>query len=194
MAACPLQEGAQGSKGFARLGVEEIPPITAPGVLLDAAALHGVKELEPGYAVTVEDLQACCERQGVSVQAGDVVLVRTGNARHWTEPELYLEGPGISTEGSHWLAERGALAVGADNMAWDVIGFRDPELGCHLAGHLILLVRHGIYIVENLNLDELAAAREHRFTFVCAPLKLVGATGSPVRPIALISEDGAMAR
>lgn len=181
---------AQGSKGFERLGVEEIPPIAAPEVLLDAAALHGVEELEPGYAVSAGDLEACCERQGVSVGAGEVALVRTGNARRWAEPERYLAGPGVSTEGSEWLAGRGVLAVGADNMAWDLIGYEDLGYGCNLAGHLILLVRHGIYIVENLQLDELAAAREYRFTFVCTPLKLVGATGSPVRPIALIPDVG----
>lgn len=184
----PVQEDTQGSKGFKRLGVEEIPPIVSPGVLLDVAALHEAEELEPGYAVTVEDLRACCERQGVSINAGDVALVRTGNARRWEDPEHYLAGPGVSTEASGWLAERRVLAVGADNMAWDVIGFRDPGLGCHLAGHLILLVRYGIYIVENLRLDELASAAEYRFTFVCTPLKLVGATGSPVRPIAMIPE------
>lgn len=182
----PVGEETQGSRGFERLGVEEIPSIAAPGALLDVAALHGVEELEPGYAVSVGDLEACCERQGVSVRAGGVALVRTGNARRWEAPERYLAGPGVSTEGSEWLAERGVIAVGADNMAWDVIGYRDPGYGCQLAGHLILLVRHGIYIVENLALEELAAAGEHRFTFVCAPLKLVGATGSPVRPIALV--------
>lgn len=187
----PVGEKTQGSKGFKRLGVEEIPPIAAPGALLDVAALHGVEELAPGYAVSVEDLEACCERQGVSVRAGDVALVRTGNARRWEEPERYLAGPGVSTEGSEWLAERGVIAVGADNMAWDVIGYEDPGYGCNLAGHLILLVRHGIYIVENLVLEELAAAGEHRFTFVCTPLKLVGATGSPVRPIALVPGEPA---
>lgn len=185
----PVGEDTQGSKGFKRLGVEEIPPIAAPGVLLDVAAFHDVEELRPGYAVTVEDVRACCDRQEVSVNGGDVVLVRTGNARRWQEPERYLDGPGVSTETSEWLANRGVLAVGADNMAWDVIGFRDPELGCQLGGHLILLVRHGIYIVENLDLEELAAAGEYRFTFVCTPLKLVGATGSPVRPVAVIPEN-----
>jgi kynurenine formamidase len=77
------------------------------------------------------------------------------------------------------------LAVGADNMAWDVIGLVDPEFG-PLPGHLLLLARSGIFIVENLWLEELAAATAYRFSFVCTPLKFVGATGSPVRPIALV--------
>jgi kynurenine formamidase len=71
-------------------------------------------------------------------------------------------------------------------MAWDIIGEEDPELGVMLPGHLILLARNGIYIVENLKLEELAAAGQHRFFFFCTPLKFVGATGSPVRPLAIV--------
>ena len=178
----------QSSRGFTRHGVEEIPPIVAPGVLLDAAAREGVKSLEPGHAVTGEDLEACCENQGVAVEPGDVVLVRTGNARYWEDADRYLAGPGMATSASYWVAQRGVVAVGADNPAWDVPGMKDPDLGCMLPGHLILLARRGIYIIENLNLDELAAAGYHRFDFVCTPLKLVGATGSPVRSLAIIPD------
>jgi kynurenine formamidase len=117
------------------------------------------------------------------------VLVRTGNGRYWKDSERYLAGPGMDGSASRWLAERGVLAVGADNMAWDVIGLVDPELGT-LPGHLLLLARSGIYIIENLQLEELAAARAHRFSFICTPLKFVGATGSPVRPIALVVPVG----
>jgi kynurenine formamidase len=177
----------QTPRGFKKHGVEEIPPILAPGVLLDVAASKGVEEIEAGYAVTADDLRACCDSQGVSVERGSVALVRTGNARHWSAPERYLAGPGMEASASYWLAERLVLAVGADNMAWDVPGLRDPEIGCLNPGHLILLARYGIYIIENLALEDLAAARAYRFDFVCTPLKLVGATGSPVRPVAVVS-------
>ncbi len=177
----------QTPRGFKRHGVEEIPPILAPGILLDVAASKGSESLEPGYAVTDEDLQVCCERQGVSVEPGDVALVRTGNARYyWEAPDRYLAGPGMASSASYWLAEKKVFAVGADNMAWDVPGLRDPELGCLMPGHLILLARRGIYIIENLALEELAAAGGYRFDFVCTPLKFVGATGSPVRPVAVV--------
>ena len=178
--------GVQTPRGFNRHGVEEIPPILAPGVLLDVAASKGFETLESGYAVTDADLEECCERQGVSVEPGSVALVRTGNARHWEDSERYLAGPGMGTSASYWLAEKRVLAVGADNMAWDVPGLRDPELGCLLPGHLILLARNGIYIIENLALEELAAAGVYRFDFICTPLKLLGATGSPVRPVAMV--------
>ena len=178
----------QTSRGFTQLGVEEIPPIVAPGVLLDVATLHGVEILEAGYAITVGDLETCCERQSVIIDPGNVVLVRTGNAHYWNDSERYLAGPGVAGSASQWLADHGVLAVGADTMAWDVIGVKDPDLGCDLPGHLILLARQGIYIIENLQLEELAAAKHYRFTFICLPLKCVGATGSPVRPIALVPE------
>ena len=71
--------GIQTPSGFTRHGVEEIPPIVAPGVLLDVPASLGVDELEPGRAITVAELQACRDQQGVVVEPGDVVLVRTGN-------------------------------------------------------------------------------------------------------------------
>ncbi|MDQ3638826.1 MAG: cyclase family protein [Actinomycetota bacterium] len=179
-------EDVQSSRGFTRRGVEEIPPIVAPGVLLDLAAKEGVDSLEPGYVVTAENLEACRKEQGVAIEPGDVVLVRTGNGRYWDDAERYLAGPGMDAGASYWVADRGVVAVGADNAGWDVPGLKDPELGCMLPGHLILLARRGIYIIENLNLEELAAAGRHRFDFVCTPLKFVGATGSPVRPLALV--------
>ncbi|MFN8590417.1 MAG: cyclase family protein [Thermomicrobiales bacterium] len=175
------------SKGFTAHAIEEVPPIMAPGVLLDAAAEKGMPALDAGHLVTAVDLEACCRRQGVEVRAGDVVLIRTGNAIFWHDPERFLAGPGMASSASEWLAAKRVLAVGADNMAWDVIGLRDPAFGCQLPGHLILLARHGIYIIENLQLEELAAAGHSRFTFICLPLKFVGATGSPVRPIAVVN-------
>lgn len=175
------------SKGFTEHAIEEINPMFAPGVLLDAAAAKGVAALDAGHLVTTADLQECCRRQGVEIQAGDVVLIRTGNAIYWNEPDRFLAGPGMASDASEWLAGKHVLAVGADNMAWDVIGLRDPRIGCQLPGHLILLARHGIYIIENLQLEDLAAAGHSRFTFVCLPLKFMGATGSPVRPVAIVN-------
>ena len=107
----------QTSRGFARHGAEEIPAIVAPGVLLDVAAKDGVDSLEPGRVVTAADIEACCERQGVEVEPGSVALVRLGNARFWGDEERYLSGPGMDASAAQWMAERGVLAVGADNMA-----------------------------------------------------------------------------
>lgn len=175
----------QTSRGFSRFGADEIPPIVAPDALLDVPASKGMEELEAGYEISVSDLEECRDKQGVSVDPGTVALVRTGNGRNWKDPERYIDGPGVAVESSRWLAQRQVLAVGADNMAWDARDVEDPGLGAMFAGHLVLIVRHGIYIIENLLLEELASAAVHEFTFVCAAPKFVGATGAPVRPLAI---------
>jgi kynurenine formamidase len=171
--------------GFSRLGIETIEPILAPGVLLDVASLRG-GGLPEGTLITKDDLAACEEAQGLNVGPGQVVLIRTGYGQHWQDAERYLRAPGIAADGAWWLAERGVLAVGADSVAFDAMGHVDPDLGCTLPCHVILLVRHGIYIIENLNLEELARIGQHRFAFICLPLKITGGTGCPVRPVALV--------
>lgn len=175
--------------GFTRGGVEEIAPIVRRGVLLDLAALRGVDEIPAGELIGAASLARCAEAQGTPVEKGDVLLVRIGNARNWGDEARFLASAGMARDASLWAAERGVFAVGADNMAWDLIGHRDADVGL-LPGHLELLARRGIYIVENLNLDELSRERIHTFTFVCLPLKFQGATGSPVRPIALVTRPG----
>lgn len=189
-----VSAAVQSSAGFAELGAETIPPIIARGILLDVARIRGVERLAPGYAVSAEDLEEAAESRGLAPRAGDVVLVRTGNGALWESPEEYIGGAGIGVDGSRWLAAGRPLAVGADNLAWDVIGHVDSELGT-LPGHTILIVRNGIYILENLSLEELSLHEENEFLFLCLPLKMRGATGSPVRPLAIVpansgGEDG----
>jgi len=174
------------ARGFTQLGAETLPPFVVPGVLFDIPALRGVEVLAPGDLVTAADLEACCARHGISLEPGMAVLVRTGNGRFWHDPERYLNAPGIGPDASRWLAAQRPSVVGCDTMTWDLPGLVDEELGCDLPGHVVFLVRHGIPIIENLQLEELARHGAHRFTFVCTPLQLTGATGSPVRPLALV--------
>ena len=171
----PVDASVQTPEGFTQLGTDTIAPLLARGVLLDCA--------DAGHAVTAEDLERAAE--GLEIHPGDVILVRTGTGALWADREAFLAAGGIDASGSRWCAEREPLAVGADNMAWDVPGEDDPELGS-LPGHLLLLVRAGVYIVEALNLEALARDRVREFAFVCLPLKLRGGTGSPVRPLALV--------
>ncbi len=173
--------------GFTRHAIEEVPPIVGPAVLLDVPALLGVDCLEQEYLISLDELKRCCDRQGVEITSGDTVLVRTGNAQRWDDEEAYLAGPGVAAQASEWLADQGVIAVGADTMAWDVIGRFDEEYGCQLPGHLILLARRGVYIIENMDLEAIAAAGHSRFELACLPLKFVGATGSPVRPVAIVN-------
>jgi len=176
----------QTSTGFSELGVETVPPLLTRGILLDAARHAGVERIAPGRSLGARDLQAIARRQGVSVRERDVVLVRTGNGARWHDPTAYMDGAGIAADASRWLSNQRVTAVGADNMAWDLIGPVDPETGTTLPGHILLLVRSGIYILENLFLEDLAREAQHEFVFLCLPLKMRGATGSPVRPVAIV--------
>jgi kynurenine formamidase len=174
---------------FMELGVHTIEPMIRRGVLLDVPAALGLEVCEPGYEITVPDLAAAERLAGAPVGEGDVVLVRSGWGRQFDQGAAYLGKdsgvPGVSEAGAQWLAARQVHAAGADTIAFE----RLPPGGGHslLPAHRVLLVEAGIYIIEALALEELAAAGIRRFTFVLVPLNLIGATGSPVRPLAVVS-------
>ena len=173
-------------QGFTVHGIETMAPIVTRGVLLDVCALKGLDLLPPHYRITGADLEAAARRTGVTVRPGDALLVRTGYGTLWGDDARYQEAAGIGREGSEWAAEQRVGCVGCDNMTWDETEERDPATGGMLFAHLHLIARCGIPIIENLMLDELSRDRRTEFLFVCAPLKMVGATGSPVRPIAVV--------
>jgi kynurenine formamidase len=179
-------DAAETPFGFTRLGVETVPPLLARGVLLDVASWKGQSPLPPAYSIGADDLAGCAAAQGVQVQRGNVLLVRTGYGTLWHDEAAYLRAAGVAKSGTLWAAACGVVAVGADNMAWDAPDERDPETGATLFGHLYLLPQMGVYIIENLNLEELARDRRWEFAFIGAPLKFQGATGSPLRPLALV--------
>jgi kynurenine formamidase len=179
---------AQRGGAFTELGAERIPPLVARAVLLDVAGTRGVDVLEPGYAVTRQDLEDAADRAGVRPGPGDVALVRTGWAAHFSRPETYLGQasgvPGVDEDAAGWLAAFGIAATGADTTAYEQIR---PGAGHRtLPVHRTLLVDHGIYIMEHLDLQEAAAQGLTEFPIVVAPLRIVGGTGSPIRPIAMV--------
>lgn len=180
-------DAVESPAGFKELGIEHVPPIVARAVMLDVARSQGVERLPDHHSITDKELIHCAQFQNVAIEKGDVLIVRTGSGAIWNQPETYLRAAGVNKSGSIWAANLGVIAVGADNMAWDPLnGERDPETGVTLFGHVHLLVKNGIYIIENLFLEQLSAERRYEFTLVVTPLKLTGATGSPVRPIALV--------
>jgi kynurenine formamidase len=171
--------------GFSVLGIETVKPLVGRGVLLDIAGSNG-GVVEKKHRITLTELKACCEKENIHPKKGDIVMVRTGFGQLWNDESAYLEAAGVSLEGSEWLASLGVAAVGADNMAFEVDdGKIDPERNISLPCHAVLLVENGIHIIENLFLEKLAVDRIYESLFVCTPLKLTGATGSPVRPIAI---------
>lgn len=173
-------------EGVRALSVDTISPIVRRCVLLDIAALKRVDALPPDFAITPEDLEAAERAQGVRIAAGDVVLLRTGWAQYWRDAARYITGgsgavpcgPGPEEPAAHWLSERSVFAAGSDT-----IGFERVPSGMRV--HMHLLVESGIYIIEALNLEELARQRCHESVFAAAPLKIEGGTGSPIRPIAI---------
>ena len=174
--------------GFSRHGVDQIPPFVGRGVFLDVAKLRGVRVLAPGEAVTANDLDAAAEAGGVDIRPGDAVLIGTGWSTLWSNRAAY-EGqtggaPGPDESAGTWLAERRVAMAGAETIAFEQI---QPGQGHRtLPVHRILLVEKGINIIESMRLHELAADNIAEFMFVLSPLKLVGATGSPVRPLAVV--------
>ncbi|MEU3098589.1 cyclase family protein [Streptomyces sp. NPDC006967] len=173
-------------------GVHTIDPMVRRGVLLDVPAALGTEVCEPGYEITVTDLEATERIQGTPVGTGDVVLIRSGWGRRFDAPDRdtfigHDSGvPGISEAGARWLAARGVHASGADSIAFERLA---PGAGhASLPAHRVLLVEAGIYIIETLDLEEIADRRVHEFTFVLSPLPLFGATGSPVRPLAVVAD------
>lgn len=178
---------AQKGGGFRCLGVETIPLTFCRGVLLDVAGLRGVEVLAAGEPITAEDLEAAARRQCIEVRPGDAALIRSGWPVHWSDPETFLghkDGvPGPDETAARWLAERRIRLTGAETIAYEWI---PPGRGhALLPVHRILLVEQGIHIVEAMNLTELARDGVHEFLFVLCPLKVVGATGVPVRPVAV---------
>ena len=180
---------AQVGGSFRELGAEHTPAFLRRGVLLDVAATLGVDVLAPGQGVGAAELQAALDRCGTDLRPGDVALVRTGWARHFRDAERYLSRadgvPGVTPDGGRWLVDAGVSATGSDTTAFEQI----PAGAGHsvLPVHRILLVENGIHIIEHLALEEASAAGLTEFTFVMAPLRIVGGTGSPVRPLAAVS-------
>jgi kynurenine formamidase len=177
---------AQRGGRFSELGVETVEPIFCRGVLLDVAGCRGAP-VAAGEAITGEELRSVASRQGIQMPTGGAVLIRSGWARHWADPHTYLGQdsgvPGPDASAAEWLAQATPRVSGHDSMAYEHL----PAGAGHalLPVHRCLLVEHGIHIIENLDLEQLAAAQVYEFLFVCLPLKFVGATGSPVRPIAV---------
>ena len=171
--------------GFTRLGVEKVGMLLTRGVLLDVAAAKGVEMLESGYEITPADLQAAAARQGVSVEAGDAVLVHTGWGRLWGVDNARYNGacPGLGAAAAEWLASRNVMLLGADNYPVEVSP--NPDKSVSLPVHQIALVVNGIFLLENMKLDELASKKVYEFAFAVQPLKIKGGTGSTVAPVAI---------
>jgi kynurenine formamidase len=182
-------------KGAARMGIEHLatPGIMSRGVLIDIARFKGVERLPTDYGITVDDLNACCASEGVEVQPGDVVLVRTGHIQLFTVDQnrtgFMGMQPGLRFQTAEWLHDKSVAAVCADNMAVELLHPEGLGSEAPLALHMLCLRDMGCPLGEMFNLEALAAdcAADGRYTFLLAapPLAVTNGFGSPVNPLAL---------
>lgn len=176
-----------GDWGLNNLGVEHIPPIVTRGICLDVSGLDGGPYLDAGRPVGVDDLKRACDSAGIAPQRGDVVCLHTGWGRFFmADNPRYLSGePGLDLAAAQWLTAQEITAIAADNMAVEVLpGTNHPE--AIMPVHQHCLVEAGVYLIENIAMDSVLAAGVPSFCFVLLPVKFKGATGCPVRPVAIL--------
>jgi kynurenine formamidase len=179
------QSSTRSTRGAQRCGADKLIPVLTRGVLVDLVAASG-GPLGATQAVSADDLRRGILEDGVELEPGDAVLIRTG----WLESRAsianyFADEPGITEDAARWLSSHDVALVGADNYAVE-----QQYADSGFPAHLHLLQECGVPLLENVVLAELATelARESRstFLFVFAPIPLVGSTGAPVNPIAVL--------
>jgi kynurenine formamidase len=166
----------------------EIPPIWRRGVLYDVPGHRGVDSLPAGEPITAQELQAIESSTGMAARDGDVALIRTGYLAHWPDEEALAahRGAGPDISAARMLADRGVVATGSDTETYEAQPA--PDMGEPTNPqpvHTLLLIERGIYIMEGLDLEAIAAAGVREFLFVALPLAIKGATGSMIDPVAV---------
>lgn len=171
--------------GWKAHGMETTPPIVGRGVLLDVAAAQEVPQLPDLFEITPRLLEETMAKQGVDIQKGDIILIRTGKFREFRDRRDSYFGlqPGVDEEGAIWLYEHGASLIGSDTTSVET---NNPGKDMAHTTHRAMLVERGVHLIETMDLEAIAADRRYEFMFVCLPLKIVGGTGSWVRPIGIV--------
>jgi kynurenine formamidase len=171
--------------GLTKLGIENIGVFFTRGVLVDVAKHKHADRLEPGYVITPQDIEETLKMESVEITPGDVVIFRTGHGKLWMKDnQLYNSGePGIGLEAAQWLVDKKIVMVGSDTFANEALP--SPYKSKVVPAHQLLITRNGIYSLENLDLEQLAADGAYEFAFIFTPLKLKGAAGSAGNPIAV---------
>ena len=173
----------RGPGGWSALGAETIPPIVGRGVLIDLVAQRAGRPLEGSHKISVAELVDALSASRLAIEPGDIVLVRTGKVGQLAaDRERFLDRqPGIGVDAAVWLAEQGMAAYGSDTGGTEPQPISDWSRTVHVE----LLTRRGIHLFEWLDLDPLAAHGRAEFLFVAASIKVTGATGGWVRPVAI---------
>jgi kynurenine formamidase len=178
-----------GDRGPKRGDASTLPPFITRGVMLDVPAYRGLQALPAHDPVTGDELEAVAKHQGVEVRRGDVVLVRSGYLAHWPDRDALdrhkAAGPDISA--ARWLLARGVVAAGSDTETFEVQPAPEPGNPANPQPvHTLLLIENAIYLFESIWLEELSRDAVYEFLFIALPLKIEGATGSMLDPIAIV--------
>ena len=178
------EDTLRSTSGATRLGVEKMPPAVTRGLLLDLVGLRG-RPLRGGEVVCRADLEACLSAAQLEIEPGDAVLLHTGwlAAQQGVSDVDFNTEPGIDYEAGLWLAQRDVALIGADNYAVEVLPFAE---GTVFPVHQCVIRDFGIPLLEGLLLDPLVRTGRREFLFVAAALPIVGATGSPLTPLAIL--------
>jgi kynurenine formamidase len=173
------------SSGFTKLGIQNVGALIARGVLIDVAGYKGVDMLPDTYEITLADIEGSLARQNLSLQPGDAILINTGWGKLWGSDNARFAraNPGVGIRAGEWLIAKDPMLIGSDN--WTIEVFPNPDPLIAVPVHQLAITVHGIHLLENLKLDELVAKRAYEFAFIVQPLKIQGATGSTVAPIAV---------
>lgn len=181
------QEEVVHPDGLRHLGVQNVKAIVSRGILVDVATYKGVDKLANSYEVTVADVRGALTKQGItesSITPGDVIIFRYGWAKLWTSPQDYSRNPpGIGLDVARWLVEKKVTMTGADTAPTEVQPNPNPDLVVPV--HQELMMKNGIFNLENMDLESIAADKVYEFLFIFTPIRFVGASGSPGRPIAI---------
>jgi kynurenine formamidase len=174
------------SKGAKYCGIEKVKGIVTRAVLLDMPLFKGVEHLEGGEVISSEDLEQCAASQGVVIQSGDMLFIRTGWLKMLAkDPEKFAEQePGIGEDCIEWIAKKEVVGVAADNLAVEVKPAERED--AVIPVHMKAIRDLGVYFMELFNFEELAKDKVYECMFVAAPLLISGAVGSPINPIAII--------
>lgn len=171
--------------GTNKLGIETVPPIITRGILIDVARKRGVSHLLAGDVISVAEVEAILHENDVTVEPGDAVLFHTGWGALWdADPVIYTSGePGIGMGVAEWLVERRVAITGADTWSYGAVPGEDPSRPFVVPQ--TLNVKHGLFIMENLYTERLAAAQVYEFLFVLTHAKTRGSTAAGIAPAAI---------
>ncbi len=172
--------------GLNKLGTHNVPPIVARGVVIDMARHKGVDALAGGQAISSADIRAAAAAQGIEFREGDVILIHTGwtDAKLESAPDEWLSTePGLTNEAAAWLGDQNPIAVGADT--WGVEAVPPAEGDKVFYGHVELLGKRGVYILETMNTGRLAREGVREFLFVLGQARIRGTVQMIVNPVAM---------